>query len=75
MAFRGLTWAIALTLAVAAAGCVSSGASPEVKARQEYERGLKLQDRGNFPDALAAYDSAIELDPSRSEAYAARGYV
>ena len=75
VAVPGLTWAIALTLAVVASGCVSSGASPEVKARQEYERGLKLQDRGNLPEAMAVYDSALELDPSMSEAYAALGYV
>ena len=68
-------WTIAvLALALLASGC-GSGGSPEAEARREYERGLELQERGNLPDALEAFGSAIELDPDMPDLYTARGYV
>ena len=42
---------------------------------KEYERGLELQELGNLPDALAAFGSAIQLDPYMPDLYTARGYV
>ena len=67
-------WTAVLALALLAAGC-GSGGSPEAEARREYERGLELQELGNLPDALAAFGSAIQLDPDMPDLYTARGYV
>ena len=49
-------------------------AEPET-AGQHYGRGLKLQNRGNFEQALVAQTRAIELNPRHNLAYNARGRI
>lgn len=39
------------------------------------ERAARLQEQGEFLDALKAYDDALQLDPSNAEALAERGFL
>jgi tetratricopeptide (TPR) repeat protein len=47
--------------------------SNEHKAWASYYRAVALQDRGDLEGALADYDEALRLDPSRAAAYLGRG--
>lgn len=55
---------LALLLATSAAASPSSGGAGPAGAQQEYLRGTLLERRGAFAEALAAYEKALELDPS-----------
>lgn len=41
--------------------------------QKQYDLGLQYLAEGNYEDAISAFDSAIEIDPQRSEAYVGRG--
>jgi len=61
--------ALALVVAVLAAAC-GGGLS---EAEQHNENGLKLADEGQWEEAIAEYDQAVELDPEFASAYINRG--
>lgn len=46
-----------------------------LEAAHEYVRGQELQSAGDYPQALAAYQSAVKLDPQLGRAYAGMAAV
>ena len=55
-----------LLLASSVAGC-------QPQAVQHYNRGVELQEEGNYEQAILEYTNAIELDPNFADAYYNRG--
>ena len=49
--------------------------TPEVTARDWFEKGEELSMNGSTEEALAAYEWAVELDPEMAEAWVGRGYA
>jgi len=61
---------IALSVAL---GVQAPDAQAVAAARQAYERATQLFEKNENPDALAAYDEAIRLDPSKADYFVGRG--
>jgi len=55
---------LALLLALPAAASSSAGSAAAAGAQQEYLRGTLLERRGAYAEALAAFEKALELDPT-----------
>jgi len=55
-----------LVLSVTACGA-------EGKWQKKYDLGCRYLEKGNYEEAIVAYTAAIEIDPSRAEAYVGRG--
>ena len=71
-----------LVLAVVLLAAACSGASstengekePDKKSWQDYyDLGVRYLSEGNYEEAIIAFTAAIEIDPSRPEAYVGRG--
>ncbi|WP_295635341.1 tetratricopeptide repeat protein [uncultured Intestinimonas sp.] len=41
--------------------------------QEQYDLGVRYLSEGNYEEAILAFTAAIEIDPSRAEAYAGRG--
>ena len=74
--FRFGMLVVALSLSFgAAAACERPALSAEDEALAEFDSGQQYEAKGNLARARDAYTSAIRLDSSLAEAYAARGHV
>ena len=71
-----------LVLAVVLLAAACSGASstengekePDKKSWQDYyDLGVRYLSEGNYEEAIIAFTAALEIDPSRPEAYVGRG--
>nr|WP_290226486.1 tetratricopeptide repeat protein [Trichocoleus desertorum] len=69
--------ALGLTTAIAASaygfGVANKTPTSKVQAVDLLEQGFSLRAAGQLPEALAAFDQAIELKPNYAEAYTAKG--
>ncbi|HEY9747054.1 MAG TPA: tetratricopeptide repeat protein [Allocoleopsis sp.] len=69
--------ALSLTGAIAASaygfGLASKPPESKVQATDLLEQGFSLRAAGQVPEALAAFDRAIDLKPGYAEAYTAKG--
>lgn len=66
--------ALVMTIALSAAlGLQAPGPQAVAAARQAYERATMHFEKNENPEALAAYDEAIRLDPSKADYFVGRG--
>ena len=70
-----LLLAFSLAATAVLTGCGSSSGSPLEDSLVEYQRGIELEEKGNFERALEAYNAALDVNPRLAEAYAARANV